>query len=498
MKLRKGTIFLTALIMFFSVLTTQVNAASTPFTQGTGYQQGVYDTSAVQPLGFNWDMNSRFAGVTKNLNVKWTFQKASSGRAAIVIDDQGNLLSTSYSALGTPKSNLYSISPDGNQRWVYSSDLSMNLSSPSIYSNKNIVMHVGNELNTFSPDNGSVINLVTISSGQYFTEPVIDVNGIIYMISASGPSIAAYNSDGTLKWSKQITLSNNSQISLSKDGVLYFKNNAGLHAYNSLDGEKKWEYSFTNGGSNRTAPAIDSSGVIYIVDSVGSIHAINPDGTLKWTYQTEKLTNSSTRKLIEPVVGKDGTIYATNGNHNLVALDQNGNLKWTFNTVGAVNSLIIDKNNKIYITNGDYVICLNSQGDQLWAVQTDDAVTGGSLAIGEDGTIYSETTTGKIYAIGGDLDDNELPTDPEEPKPPVEPVGERAIFVLTLSNGTEKEYDLSMLEVQQFISWYEGRAAGTGPITFAINKHDNNKGPFKQRQDYIVFDKIITFEVNEY
>ncbi|MGV2644812.1 PQQ-binding-like beta-propeller repeat protein, partial [Clostridium perfringens] len=121
-----------------------------------------------------------------------------------------------------------------------------------------------------------------------------------------------------------------------------------------------------------------------------SIHAINPDGTLKWTYQTEKLTNSSTRKLIEPIVGKDGTIYATNGNHNLVALDQNGNLKWTFNTVGAVNSLIIDKNNKIYITNGDYVICLNSQGDQLWAVQTDDAVTGGSLAIGEDGTIYSE------------------------------------------------------------------------------------------------------------
>jgi len=55
-----------------------------------------------------------------------------------------------------------------------------------------------------------------------------------------------------------------------------------------------------------------------------------------------------------------------------------------------------------------------------------------------------------------------------------------------------------MQELQQFISWYEGRATGTGPITFAINKHDNNKGPFKQRQDYIVFDKIITFEVNEY
>lgn len=55
-----------------------------------------------------------------------------------------------------------------------------------------------------------------------------------------------------------------------------------------------------------------------------------------------------------------------------------------------------------------------------------------------------------------------------------------------------------MQEVNAFISWYEGRAGGTGPVTFTIDKHGNNKGPFKQRKDVIIYDKIITFEINSY
>ncbi|MNI85570.1 hypothetical protein D3C73_1425750 [compost metagenome] len=55
-----------------------------------------------------------------------------------------------------------------------------------------------------------------------------------------------------------------------------------------------------------------------------------------------------------------------------------------------------------------------------------------------------------------------------------------------------------MEEINSFISWYEVRAAGTGTASFTIDKHDNNKGPFKSRKDYVIFDKILTFEVNEY
>jgi hypothetical protein len=74
----------------------------------------------------------------------------------------------------------------------------------------------------------------------------------------------------------------------------------------------------------------------------------------------------------------------------------------------------------------------------------------------------------------------------------------RAILVVTMTTGLEKEYDLSMQEVNSFIEWYEAKQEGTGKASYAINKHDNNKGPFKSRMDYMLFDRILTFEVNEY
>ncbi len=92
-----------------------------------------------------------------------------------------------------------------------------------------------------------------------------------------------------------------------------------------------------------------------------------------------------------------------------------------------------------------------------------------------------------------------LPT--ATPKPtatPEQPTGDRAILTITLLNGTEKEYDLPITEVDAFLTWYDARDAGRGPGSYAIDKHTNNKGPFKKRKDYVVFDKILNFEVSEY
>ncbi|SFS76138.1 hypothetical protein [Paenibacillus sp. 453mf] len=98
-------------------------------------------------------------------------------------------------------------------------------------------------------------------------------------------------------------------------------------------------------------------------------------------------------------------------------------------------------------------------------------------------------------------------TNPEEPggetpnpeKPGSEiPSGDRAILLITYTTGLIKEYDLSNDEVDRFISWYDTRDSGTGPSKYAIDKHDNNIGPFKKRTDYVIFNNILTFEVSEY
>ncbi|WP_186785906.1 fibronectin type III domain-containing protein [Paenibacillus agilis] len=89
---------------------------------------------------------------------------------------------------------------------------------------------------------------------------------------------------------------------------------------------------------------------------------------------------------------------------------------------------------------------------------------------------------------------------PEEPTDPEESPGARAILVVTMINGLEKEYDLPMKDIQAFLNWYDARDKGvsTAKSKFLINKYDNNKGPFRSRVDYVIFNNILMFEVNEY
>ncbi|MEK4993257.1 hypothetical protein [Paenibacillus sp. FSL H7-0918] len=98
-----------------------------------------------------------------------------------------------------------------------------------------------------------------------------------------------------------------------------------------------------------------------------------------------------------------------------------------------------------------------------------------------------------VVEIDLGLPDITNPTEPSSPEP-----SDRAILVVTMTNGLEKEYDLPMSEVEAFINWYDARDAGRGPGLYGIDKHTNNKGPFSKRKDYFVFDKILTFEVSEY
>ncbi|MGF6352985.1 hypothetical protein ABIE27_000881 [Paenibacillus sp. 4624] len=84
------------------------------------------------------------------------------------------------------------------------------------------------------------------------------------------------------------------------------------------------------------------------------------------------------------------------------------------------------------------------------------------------------------------------------PLPVPEQGGAKAMLTVTLINGFEKEYDLPMKDVDAFLNWYASRDEGRGPGSYAIDKYINNKGPFSKRKDYVVFDKILIFEISEY
>lgn len=89
-----------------------------------------------------------------------------------------------------------------------------------------------------------------------------------------------------------------------------------------------------------------------------------------------------------------------------------------------------------------------------------------------------------------------IPSPSSTPAPtPVIPIGDRAILTIELTTGVEKEYDLPMGDVNAFLNWYD---TANGSSRYGINKHNNNKGPFSKRTEYVIHDKILTFEVSEY
>ncbi|MFD2334379.1 SPRY domain-containing protein [Cohnella sp. GCM10020058] len=70
----------------------------------------------------------------------------------------------------------------------------------------------------------------------------------------------------------------------------------------------------------------------------------------------------------------------------------------------------------------------------------------------------------------------------------------RALLTIHLVGGGEKEYDLSAVELDSFLDWTD---SATQSSRYKFVKTWNN-GPFKARAEYIVYGKIVNFDVDEY
>ena len=70
-----------------------------------------------------------------------------------------------------------------------------------------------------------------------------------------------------------------------------------------------------------------------------------------------------------------------------------------------------------------------------------------------------------------------------------------ALLRITMITGEIKEYQMDSAEIEAFVSWCDSEGAAD-PV-YRIEK-SYNPGPFSAREEYIVYDKIVSFEVLRY
>ncbi|KJF46610.1 kelch repeat protein [Bacillus altitudinis] len=116
----------------------------------------------------------------------------------------------------------------------------------------------------------------------------------------------------------------------------------------------------------------------------------------------------------------------------------------------------------------------------------------------QDGTKPGDGTTEEPKDQDGTKpgdDTTEEPKDQDGTKPGEETA--KGILSITMINGLQKDYLLSMKEINDFLNWYKERSFGIGMNFYEIND-EHNKGPFTSKKDYVVYQNILMFDIKQY
>lgn len=367
-----------------------------------------------------------------------------------------------------------------------------------------------NVVEVYDPIAGTCANVAPMNIAR-FNFAVAVVNGKIYAIGGNTNTDAAINSvevydPTTNTWTTKAPM--NSVRTMHEVAVLNDKIYAvgGQTASANLDSVEvydpvtnTWTIKAPMLKQKAAFPLIVVNGNIFVFSGyldMSAVEQYNPETNL-WTAKASML---HCRYLSQEVV-LNNAIYAIGGTET----------GYASSVINSVEKYALPAILPAAPT-GLTAIASDAKVDLTWGAVTEatsynvyrSTTSGGTytkIADNVTGTTYTDSsvTNGTTYyyvvtavSTGGEsANSNEVSATPNKAEAGF------AILDIYMVDGTLKEYDLTMAKVNEFIEWYDQRAAGTGKSYFIIEK-TYNKGPFKVRKDYIIFDKIKDFEVNQY
>ena len=256
--------------------------------------------------------------------------------------------------------------------------------------------HENNQNTGMSSINGTEIGdmVWTFETGaDVNSSPVLDERGDVYFGSEDG-SVYALNVDGTLKWSHATGNGVVAAPLVASMNRLYVGSKSGkFYCFNRTTGEVIWLYTVND--EIHSSALIDSDGRLFFGSLNGNLTCLDSEfGSLYWQASLGSEVYSS------PALSPDGsTVYVGAYNSKVYALDAvTGEEQWNYlcsnlSTVTSSHriygSMAVDEEGAIYTGNYDKKLyAINPDGTEKWTYNTGGRILYSSPALGDNGEIY--------------------------------------------------------------------------------------------------------------
>lgn len=232
-------------------------------------------------------------------------------------------------------------------------------------------------------------------------------------------------------------------------------------------------------------------------------YALVRNGSSFYTFQNGKLQSTwqSTAPVLvgrgNPVIGRNGDSYYFNGYIDDFRISK-GIARWTADFEPGANTPVQPGALTLQAVGQKQAVQLSwnlLSGVDAYIVKRSTSSGGPYNVVGTPGNIgaYVDNTvqvgTKYYYQVVAMNGKNEVTVSNEVTillNPGDTPADARQFLRVTMSDSSEREYRLPEQQVTGFVQWMNQRSAAT-PASYALSKFDS--------QEYLLFDKIISFEV---
>ncbi|MBH49432.1 MAG: hypothetical protein CMG69_01600, partial [Candidatus Marinimicrobia bacterium] len=267
--------------------------------------------------------------------------------------------------------------------------------------------HRDNQNSGRSPINGTDQGTLVWSyetGGDVNSSPVVDDVGDVYFGSDDG-SVYALSADGQLKWRYATGSGVAASPLVASLDRLYVGSKSGVfYCFNRTTGDTIWTHQ--SGGEIYSSAVLNTTGRLFYGDLNGNLICLDSEfGSLYWQGSLGSDVYSS------PALSPDGsTVYVGAYNSKIYAMDViTGEEQWNYlcSNISSVTSshriygsLAVDEEGVIYTGNYDKKLyAVNPDGTGKWTYLTGSRILYSSPAFGNNGEVYIGSNDEKIYCV---------------------------------------------------------------------------------------------------